>query len=119
VKRAQGKMDEAASWFERALAASPGHLRSIDGLVAIATDAEAFWRVAELRRSRVAALKDPTERANELRAVATLLEQKLGDLQGAADALESANLCCRGDVGILTRLRDLYDKLEDWPGFHG
>ena len=119
VKRAQGKLDEAASWFERALAASPGHLRSIDGLVAIATDVEDWERVAQLRRSRVAALKDPTERANELRAVATLLEQKLGDLQGAADALESANLCCRGDVGILARLRDLYEKLEDWPGFHG
>jgi len=118
VKHAQGKPHEAAAWFERALATSPGHLRSIDGLAAIATGAEDWRRVAELRRSRVAALRDPTERANELRAVASLLEQRLGDLQGAADALESANLCCRGDVGVLARLGDLYEKLEDWPGFH-
>jgi tetratricopeptide (TPR) repeat protein len=119
VKSAQGKPHEAAAWFERALAASPGHLRSIDGIAALANGEDDWRRVVELRRSRVAALRDPTERANELRAVAGLLEQRLGDLQGAADALESANLCCRGDAGILARLRDLYEKLEDWPGFHG
>jgi golgin subfamily B member 1 len=118
VKRAQGNTREAASYFERALAASPAHLRSIDGLVAIATDEQDWKRVAELRRTRVAGLLDPTERANELRAVAALLEEQLGDLQGAADALESANLCCRGDVGILARLKDVYEKLEDWSGFH-
>lgn len=119
VKRAQGNTHEAATCFERALAASPAHLRSIDGLVAIATDEEDWKRVAELRRMRVAALQHPIERANELRAVAGILEERLGDPQGAADALESANLCCRGDVRILARLKDLYAKLEDWPGFYG
>src|SRR4051812_12985127 len=56
VKRAQGKMAEAAGYFERALEASPAHLRSIDGLVAVASAAQDWERVAELRRARVAAL---------------------------------------------------------------
>ncbi|HEY8072548.1 MAG TPA: hypothetical protein VIF62_00515, partial [Labilithrix sp.] len=119
VKRAQGKADEAAASFERALAASPGHLRALDGLVALATDAEDWARAAELRRMRVAALEDRVARANELRAVADLLEHKLGDLQGAADALESANLCTRGDAGVLTRLVEIYEKLQDWHALHG
>jgi tetratricopeptide (TPR) repeat protein len=118
VQRAQGRPSEARTSFERALAVSPDHVRSHEGLVGIAMDQKDWAEAAELRRTRVAALRDPTERASELRSMADLLEHHLVDLQGAADALERANLCSRGDLGLLSRLKDIYEKMEEWPGFH-
>jgi tetratricopeptide (TPR) repeat protein len=118
VKLAQGKTREAREAYESALAANPQHMRAIDGLVGLAILEEDWPSVAEHKKLRIAALQDPVARASELRGIADIFEHRLGDLQGAADALESANLCCRGDVVVLSRLRDLYERLEDWLGFH-
>jgi tetratricopeptide (TPR) repeat protein len=114
VKLAQGKSREAETNFEKAIARSPGHLRSLDGLIALATDAREWDRAALFRAKRVEALDDVDARASELCRLAELQEVHLGDVKKAIDTLERAATCRPDDVGILLKLRLLYDRERMW-----
>ncbi len=115
VKLAQGKKREAETNFEKALVASPNHLRSLDGLVALASEAKEWSRVAVFRRKRAEAVEDIDESAAELCRLARVLEEDLGDAKRAAEVLDSAALVRPHDAGILQRRRELYTTLRDWP----
>ena len=114
VKLAQGKPREAETNFEKALGASPKHLRSIDSLIEIAERANEWPRVALYRKRRADVLDDEDEQTAELCRLADVLEQECGDPQKAVKALEAANLAHPGDTGILTRLERLYTSLRQW-----
>lgn len=115
VKLAQGKKREAETNFEKALTVAPRHLRSIDGLIALAIEAKEWPRVATFRRKRVEALDEPDERAAELCKLADVTERELADPKKAAEILESAGSARWGDVGVLTRLERLHTSLRQWP----
>lgn len=115
VKRAQGKLREAESNFEKALGKKPGHLRSLDALIAIAIESEDWERVVTFRRKRADAFDDEDDRVGELCKVADVYETKLRNPKRAAEALETAGLLRPGDVGILLKLRDLYASLKAFP----
>jgi len=115
VKLAQDKKREAETNFEKALAVSPKHLRSIDSLVMLASDAKEWTRVALYRKKRAEALEDEEERAAELCRLADVLEQDCGDPQKAADTLEASNAARAGDIGVLSRLERLHASLRQWP----
>lgn len=119
VKLAQGKDREAETNYEKACAASPGHLRSLDGLVAIATHAEEWDRAAAFRRRRVEALDDVDERASELCRLAEVYEARLRDVKKAIETLERAADLRPDDVGILLKLRQLYEHARAWPKLLG
>lgn len=114
VKRAQGKPREAESSFEKALVASPRHLRSLDGLVAIATETDDPSRLAMARRRRADALEDADEKATELVLVADIEETRLGSVEKALATLEIASVHREDDPVILGRLRDLYAATRQW-----
>jgi len=115
VKLAQDKPREAETNFEKALVVDPKHLRSLEGLVALATDAKDWGRVTAARRRRVDALDDPEEKASELCMIAELEESRLGSIDRALATLEIASIHQPGDVGILMKLRDLYAVQRAWP----
>jgi tetratricopeptide (TPR) repeat protein len=115
VKLAQDKKREAETNFEKALAVSPKHLRSLDSLIMLASDAKEWPRVALFRKKRADALDDDDERAAELCRVADVLEQECGDPQKAVETLEASNAARAGDTGVLTRLERLYTSLRQWP----
>jgi len=114
VKVAQGKPREAETNYEKALAIDPRHMRSIDGLVAIASDAKDWARVAVARRRRAEALDDAEDKASELCIVADLEETRLGSVEKALATLEIASVHRPNDIGILIKLRDFYATTRAW-----
>ncbi|MBS2018158.1 MAG: hypothetical protein JST00_35125 [Deltaproteobacteria bacterium] len=115
VKLAQGKLREAETNFEKALGAQPKHLRSLDGLIALAVEAKEWSRVATFRKKRFDVLDDDDERAAELCRLADVTERELQDPKKATEILESAGSARWGDVGVLTRLERLHTTLRQWP----
>jgi golgin subfamily B member 1 len=115
VKLAQDKKREAETNFEKALAVSPKHMRSIESLIMLATDAKEWQRAALYRRKRADILDDPDEKAAELCRLADVLELECNDPQKAADALESSDAALSEDTGVLTRLERLHTSLRQWP----
>src|SRR4029079_15662101 len=63
-----------------------------------------------------AGITNPTERADELSRLATLLADDLGDPKAATPALEEARELRPGDPVLLTRLRELYEASGDAEG---
>ena len=114
VKREQGKLREAEMNFEKALGALPGHRRSLDALIALATDAKDFKRVVDYRRLIVSSRQDPRRKAEELCTIATLLESELEDGRGAATALEEARELAPRDLNVLQRLRAVYESTQSF-----
>ena len=115
VKLAQDKKREAETNFEKALAVSPKHLRSIESLIMLASDAKEWSRVALFRKKRVDALEDDDEKAAEICRLADVLEQECGEPQKAAELLEASDAARSGDTGVLTRLERLFAALRQWP----
>ena len=115
VKLAQDKKREAETNFEKALAVSTKHQRSLDGLIMLALDAKEWSRVATFRKKRADALDDEDERAAELCRLADVLEQQCDDPQKAALALEGSDAARAGDIGVLSRLERLHTSLRQWP----
>lgn len=115
VKLAQDKKREAETNFEKALTVSPKHLRSLDSLIMLATDAKEWSRVATFRKKRVEVLDDEDEKAAELCRLADVLERECDDAQQAALLLEGSDAARAGDTGVLTRLERLFTALRQWP----
>jgi tetratricopeptide (TPR) repeat protein len=116
IKKSQGKRDEAELNYNKALRKTPLHRRALSGLVDLAMEDKDAPRVAELRRKLAAGITNPTERADELSRLATLLADDLGDPKAAAAALEEARELRPGDPVLLTRLRELYEASGDAEG---
>jgi tetratricopeptide (TPR) repeat protein len=115
VKLAQGKRREAETNFEKALGVNPKHVRSLDGLILLATDAKEWDRVIQWRKKRADAVEDDDERTVELCRVADVFEERLRDPRRAAETLEAAGLARPGDPGILLKLKQLYELQRAWP----
>ncbi|MBX3227377.1 MAG: hypothetical protein KIT84_13570 [Labilithrix sp.] len=115
VKRAQGKLPEAETNYEKALTVNPKHVRSLDGLIRLAAKGKDWPRLATARRRKADALDDPDDKATELAIVADVEERRLKRLDLAAATLEAAAKLRPDDVGILLKLRDHYTALKAWP----
>ena len=96
MKLAQDKKREAETNFEKALAVSPKHLRSLDSLIMLATDAKEWSRVATFRKKRADVLDDDDEKAAELCRLADVLEQECGDPQKAVGDARGLGRGARG-----------------------
>jgi tetratricopeptide (TPR) repeat protein len=119
VKRAQGKTREAELNFEKALREDPKHRRSLEVLVAIA-DADKDWaRVVTHRRALSQALDAKERKAQELITAAQVCEKELGDVGEAARILEEAREHTPQDLGLLRKLRALYEAARDWTKAEG
>jgi tetratricopeptide (TPR) repeat protein len=114
VKRAQGKPREAETNYEKALTINPKHLRSIDGLIRLATKSKEWDRLVLARRRRVDALEDDDEKASELCLIADLEERRLKSIESATATLEAASQLRPDDVGIWLKLRDCYTLTKEW-----
>lgn len=119
VKLAQGKPREAETNFEKACNANPTHLRSIEGLVKLASEAGEWDRVVGFRKKRIDALDDHEERVTELCRLAETYERHLGQPEKAIETLEAATMGLAHDgdphdVGILLKLRILYEAQRKW-----
>jgi tetratricopeptide (TPR) repeat protein len=115
VKLAQDKPREAETNFEKALVINPKHMRSLEGLVAIATAAKDWQRAVAVRRRRVEALEEPEDKASELCGIAEIEETQLGSVDKAIATLEAAKRHRSDDLGILMKLRDCYIAKRAWP----
>lgn len=117
VKALQGKPREAETNFEKALVINPRHMRSIDGLIALATEQKDWARLAVAHRRRADALDDPEDKASELCIVADVEEMKLKSVEKALATLEIASVHRPHDVGILIKLRDFYLATRAWAKY--
>jgi golgin subfamily B member 1 len=115
IKLVQGKKREAETNFEKALAASPRHLRSLDRLVALATESKEYSRLSTFRSKRADVLDDEDERVAEMCRLSDLLGGELGDKQAAVAVLENASLTRPDEPELLRRKKALYAELRSWP----
>ena len=114
VKRTQGKGREAELNFEKALGLMPGYKPALVALVDLA-EAEKDYRRAIVHRKKLLAMMDNDDaRVNELRRVAALQRDQLGDTRAAIETLEQARELRTDDV-LLRELLALYEKLQRWP----
>ncbi len=115
LKRAQGKLREADSNFEKALALMPAYAAAIRAIVEMA-EAGADWKRAVTYRGRLAeATSDPTAKAAEYKAIAAILGDRNNDVRGAVEALEKARDSAPADRALLEKLVGSYEKLQRWP----
>ncbi len=114
VKLSQGKLREAETNFEKALSAQPKHVRSIDGLIVLATSAKEWDRAVQFRKKRAASMEDEDERVAELVRAADVYEREAQDPKKAAEVLESATFVRPDDVGLQLKLRLLYEGMGAW-----
>lgn len=114
VKLAQGLPREAETNFEKALGKFPTHIRSLDGLIALAEKGGEWSRAAQFRQKRAEALDDDDEKAAEYCLLADVLEVRCEDTRKALQILEGANLAHPGDDGILDRLERLLTRSRQW-----
>jgi len=96
------------------LPAEPGPARSLDELLAEATDAGQWDRVLDLRRQRLHAIDGPRHKVRELVAIARILQAELKDPEGAIEALEVARAIDRSKASVLQALRRGYEILGRW-----
>jgi hypothetical protein len=82
---------------------------TIDGLVARATQARDWARVAELRLDRVETLATVGQRVQELAGIGRILQLELGDADGAIEVLEHARQLDPKRAAVLEALRLAYE----------
>jgi len=98
----------------RPVLAEPVASRSLDDLLAEATEARQWDRVLDLRRQRLHAIEGPRHKVRELVAIARILQAELGDPEGAIEALEVARAIDRTRGSVLQALRRGYEILGRW-----
>lgn len=96
------------------LAPPPPPPAELDALVDEATEAGQWDRVVALRRQRLSSHASPRQKGKELVAIARLLQQELGDAEGAIGALEEARALEPRRVPVLQALRRGYEILGRW-----
>jgi len=99
---------------ELELAAHPPPPAELDALVDAAMEAQEWARVVELRRQRLASHASPRQKGKELVAIARVLQQELGDAEGAIGALEEARAIEPRRAPVLQALRRGYEMLGRW-----
>jgi tetratricopeptide (TPR) repeat protein len=114
VKRAQGKPREAELNFEKALAASPGHRRSVEALIDVATAEGDPRRAVEYRLRLLPALPNDAARVRELLKVAELQRVELKDAKAARATLERAREVAPRDGEVLLSLKSLHEEAHAW-----
>jgi tetratricopeptide (TPR) repeat protein len=91
-----------------------GALGVYDSLVALATQSKEWESVVAYRVKRAEVLEDDDERASELCRAADILEEHVGDTTRAIAMLEHARHARPSHVGILLKLRQLYEAEHEW-----
>jgi tetratricopeptide (TPR) repeat protein len=99
---------------ELELAAPPPPPAELDALVDAASEAKQWDQVVALRRQRMASHASPRQKGKELVAIARLLQQELGDAEGAIAALEEARALEPRRAPVLHALRRGYEILGRW-----
>lgn len=115
VKRQQGKPREAEANYEKALSAMPGYVPALRALLDIAEEERDWRRAVDLRRRLADRLLEPVEKAVEMAHAAGILDDKLNDSRAAIDLYERSRELSPGDITVLQKLRNLYEKVSRWP----
>jgi tetratricopeptide (TPR) repeat protein len=113
VKLAQGKTREAEASLEKALAADPGHGRSLATLVKLATEAKDWKRAASLERRLARTLTDEGKKLEAFARAAEMYEDAQ-DLRTAVEVLEEARTLRPAEPALLAALRAGYEALRHW-----
>ncbi|HEY1558094.1 MAG TPA: tetratricopeptide repeat protein, partial [Kofleriaceae bacterium] len=107
---ARGNFDRAISGWERALAAEPGNVPARRGLAAALRASENWAALAIALRQLVDAASEPAERDALQLDLASVLETKLDDVDGAIAAYQAALGHDPEQRAALAALAALYDR---------
>jgi tetratricopeptide (TPR) repeat protein len=108
IARAEGRLEEAVSWFDRALAISPLHIAALRARAALAqTSGESAIAAAMLHRL-VDSLETEAEQIDVLSTIAT------ESLSAARHAFHRALVLSPGDRTLLERLRAVHEACGEW-----
>ena len=108
IERAQGNVEAAVRWLDRALAIAPTHRGALETRIALAQENGESSLAAALLDRLVSRLESPEKKVDVLRAIAD------ASLQAARVAIEQASALMPSDVQLLERLRAVNEAAGQW-----
>ncbi len=109
-----GREDEALDAWRDAYDMDPADETAFEALLRLYEQKGEWDEVKDLYLNRLAMLQDSTEKLAVLRRLAKICDERLGDLDEAADYLRQAFEEDPGDDEIFEQLTDLLRRKEDW-----
>jgi tetratricopeptide (TPR) repeat protein len=113
MARAQGRIDEAIAWLDRALAIAPSHIGALQARAGLALHLGENAVAAALLHRLVDNLESEADRAHALSTIAAR------SLEAAADAIRRALVLRPADRSLLERLRAVHEARGDWESAVG
>ncbi|MBS1118787.1 MAG: repeat-containing protein, partial [Deltaproteobacteria bacterium] len=119
ASRRIGDVDRARGFHRQVVAISPDDREAEQHLEELAIQLADWPELLESYRRRAAREKDPTERASLLIEIASLQEEKLVDLDGAATTYHEALAAMPGQLRALRALARIEEARGDWDSLVG
>ncbi len=109
-----GRSRGALASFEQALALDPEHLSTLECLVEVHLERDAWGEAAAAQRRLVEATVDVDARVKLLAGIADIWSQRANNPVAAIEALEEACDERPRDLALLHRLLELYPRVGGW-----
>jgi tetratricopeptide (TPR) repeat protein len=106
--RAEGNVEEATTWLDRALAIVPSHIGALRGRARLALELGEHAVAAALLHRLAGGLENDAERAETLSTIASQ------SLAAAGDAIRRALVFHSADRALLERLRAVHEARGEW-----
>jgi tetratricopeptide (TPR) repeat protein len=111
---AQGEPEQAAAAYRRLLELAPGDRQALDGLAAFYRDGGHWADLLEVLRRQLAVAPDGAARADLMRRIGELQDEKVGDKTGAIATFRRLLEIVPDDAHALERLDALCQSEERW-----
>ncbi|MEM7155053.1 MAG: hypothetical protein AAF799_19550 [Myxococcota bacterium] len=108
------KPDDAQRYFRRIIDLDPTNASAMEALEKIYSGTRRWDDLSEVYRRRLDVTEDPEARLVTLRALASIQEQHLGDLDGATDTYRKILEHAEDDVASLDSLARIYRNRGHW-----
>lgn len=106
--------DQAIEAYNRCLEERPDNLPALEALERIYSKGGEARELVDVVRRMAGLLEDPAERTARLRFAAQILEEKLGDRDGAAHLYEQVLMFVEGDPDALAALDRIYTETRQF-----
>ena len=114
VRRANGELDKAREYYEKALEARPGDMDTINAILAISVESGNDDAIIKSREKLLDTMTTPESRAAILVSIGDDYLNAKKDEQTALETYEEALVECSTSTAALQRILTISEHKEDW-----